>query len=109
LSLLSLEKLFVHSRLRLPLYILTIVTGVGFFIEPNIFLPMIFITLLGLLMVFETIHPNGYPTHLYNPIVQLLPKKLQFPISFLLRMIGILLGLFLMFLGISVGISWYIH
>jgi len=98
------ETILVNSRLRLPVYIITIISGVGFFIAPNIFLPTIFVALLGFLVIIESIHPRGYPL-LYKFLTDLFPSKIQITIVILLQILGIILGLFSMFLGIGVEIG----
>lgn len=98
----------VNSRLRLPIYIITIIFSVGFFIAPSIFVPTFSVTFLGLLLIFESIHPRGY--HLfYKFLTDFLPSKIQTTILILLKIIGIILGLFLMFIGIGVEIGRYFH
>jgi hypothetical protein len=93
------EMLLVNSRLRLPIYIITIISGVGFFIAPSIFVATFFVTFLGLLLIFESIHPTG--SHSFS--------KIQITILILLKIFGIILGVFLMFIGIGVEIGRHLH
>ncbi|MEE3955896.1 hypothetical protein [Peribacillus frigoritolerans] len=98
------ETILVNSRLRLPIYIITIILGVGFFIAPSIFVATFFVTFLGLLLIFESIHPTGY--HLfYKFLTDFLPSKIQITIWIFLKILGIILGIFLMFIGIGVEIG----
>ncbi|WP_078544849.1 hypothetical protein [Litchfieldia alkalitelluris] len=97
----KLETALVQSRLRLPLYIITIIFGVGFFIEPNIFMPTIFVIFLGLLIVFESIIPTGYPL-VYKSLTNFLPRSIQTPILVFVSTTVIFMGLFIMFIGLAV-------
>jgi hypothetical protein len=99
----ALQLLVVKSRLRVPLYVLAFITGIGFFfVSPDLFLPTIFITLLGSLLVFESIHPDGYQSVFLG---HMKPGKLRKNMSVILIIIGISLGAFLMFIGIGVEIG----
>mgnify|MGYP001135508667 CR=1 FL=1 len=98
------ERILVNSRLRLPIYIITIISGVGFFVAPSIFMPTFFVTFLGLLMIFESIHPTGY--HLfYKFLTGFLPNKIQITILIILKTLGVILGLYLIFIGIGIEIG----
>lgn len=102
------EILMVNSRIRLPLYLITIILGIGFFMAPNIFVPTFFIIFLGAVLIFESIHPTGY--HLfYKFITSFLPRKMQITIIMILKILGIILGLFLMFIGIGIEIGRHLN
>jgi len=102
------ETTLVNSRLRLPIYIITVMSGVGFFVAPSIFVPTFFVTFLGLLMIFESIHPTGY--HLfYKFLTGFLPSKIQIIILIFLKILGIILGLYLLFIGIGIEIGRHFH
>jgi hypothetical protein len=103
----ALQLLLVKSRLRVPLYVLTLVTGIGlFFVSPEIFLPTFFITLLGSLLVFESIHPDGYQSVFLGNMI---PGKLRTTLSVFVIVMGISLGAFLMFIGIGVEIGRHLR
>ena len=98
------ETVLVNSRLRLPIYIITVMSGVGFFVAPSTFVATFFVTFLGLLMIFESIHPTGY--HLfYKFLTGFLPNKIQITILIILKTLGIILGLYLIFIGIGIEIG----
>ncbi|WNF38386.1 hypothetical protein RJD24_08180 [Bacillaceae bacterium IKA-2] len=99
------ELLLVNSHLRLPLYIITIFTGVGFFIAPVIFSPTVFVTFLGLITIFESIIPTGYHQLYFKNLTSYFPIKIQRITFVILKISGIVLGLFLIFIGIGVEIS----
>ena len=102
------ETLLVNYRLRLPIYLITIIFGIGFFMAPNIFVSTFFIIFLGLILIFESIHPTGY--HLfYKFLTSYLPSKTQITIIIILKILGIILGLFLIFLGIGIEIGRHFH
>lgn len=102
------ETILVNSRLRFPIYMITVIFGVGFFIAPSIFLPTLFVTFLGLLLIFESIHPTGYQLH-NKLLTDFLPSKIQKIILICLKTLGIILGLFLMFIGIGIEIGRFFH
>lgn len=95
----NLEKLLVNSRLRLPIYIITIITGVVFFIAHNNFSASIFVTFLGLFVIFESIIPTG--NYVFKPLINYFPSKIQIIVVLILKIVGIVLGLYLMFIGLS--------
>ncbi|RFU69314.1 hypothetical protein D0463_02795 [Bacillus sp. V59.32b] len=99
----ALQLLLVKSRLRVTLYALTLITGIGFFfVSPDIFLPTVFITLLGSLLVFESIHLDSYHSVFLGDMI---PGKLRTTISVFVIIIGISLGVFLIFIGIGVEVG----
>jgi hypothetical protein len=101
----KIEAIIEHSHLRLPIYIFTVISGIGFYMAPNIFIPTVFVSFLGLLTLLETIHPTGYNLLFTALIPTFLSNKIQITILIVLKTLGIVLGIFLMFIGIGVEIG----
>lgn len=98
----------IKSQIRLPIYILTVVFGIGIFIAPNFFLPTLFIASFGSLLILESIHPRGYHL-LYKFLTAFLPNNVQMVVVAFLKILGITLGLSFIFIGIGVEIGRYFH
>lgn len=99
-------NLVERSRIRVPLYIITIIFGITFFVLPNFLAVTSFVFLLGFLIVFESIHPNGYDVIFFKPLTpKFLPPHVQTTIFILIKIIFITTGLFFMFMGFSIMIS----
>jgi hypothetical protein len=94
----KLEILVKNSRLRLPIYFITIISGVIFFIAPSMLVVMLFIFSLGLLTLFENIHPAGTWSGLKSLFPNLIPSKIQNVILIMIRIIFIMIGIYLMLL-----------
>ncbi|KMJ55447.1 hypothetical protein AB685_27205 [Bacillus sp. LL01] len=99
------ETIFVKSRLRFPLYLLTVITGVGFFIAPELIEPTIFIAFLGLLLIMESIHPEAYRALFFEPITSFFPTKVQLPLIIMLTICVVMVGLFFLLIVIGVGLA----
>ncbi|MCT8140322.1 hypothetical protein H1D32_23050 [Anaerobacillus sp. CMMVII] len=105
----KLESVVEKSRLRVPLYLVTILLCVGFFVEPTLFAPTYFIFFLGLLTFFETVHPSGYTVTYFKPFTpKSLSNKGQTRLLIFFKFIFISLGLFLMFLGAAIHLSGWL-
>lgn len=111
----SLIKLRIHfqsilakSRLRVPLYVLTLITGTAFFLVPNTISPTYFVMYLGLLVIFESIYPKGYMT-IFKELTNFLPKSLQKPVIYVMICSLMLIGAFLLFIGLSVELHQWRH
>lgn len=89
-----------NTRLRLSLYIITAISGITFFITESLYTITLFLFFLGLLTLFESIHPNGYLSIVKTLFPRFIPRKIQTTILMLLKIILIALSLFIMFLGI---------
>jgi hypothetical protein len=98
-------KIIEHSHLRLPIYTFTVISGIGFYMAPDIFVPTVFVSFLGLLSLLESIHPTGFNLLFTSLIPTFLPNKIQITILIILKTFGIVLGFFLMFIGIGVEIG----
>jgi len=102
------ERKLVNTKIRLPIYILTILFCIGMFIAPNFFLPTLFVTFFGSLLILESIHPRGYPL-LYRFLTAFLPSNIQIVVVTLLKILGVMLGLLFLIIGIGVEIGQYFH
>ncbi|GGC79310.1 hypothetical protein GCM10007216_07240 [Thalassobacillus devorans] len=101
----KLEEISGDPKLRIPLYLAAIVFGVGMYFHEDIFKPTLFIIILGLLLISECIYPYGIP-YAYSKVMPSLLKK---PVFFGFRVIGIVLGAFLAYIGGAVEIGWLIR
>lgn len=102
------ERKLINSQIRLPIYILTVVFGIGIFIAHNFFLPTLFIAFFGSLLILESIHPRGYPL-LYKSLTAFLPNNVQTFVVAFLKILGIMLGLSFIFIGLGIEIGRYFH
>ncbi|PMC36028.1 hypothetical protein CJ195_17430 [Bacillus sp. UMB0899] len=95
------QKILVRSKLRVPLYVLTVITGIAFFLDPNSFSPTYFVIFFGLLLIYESIHPNGY-TVIVKEVTHFLPKTIQTIVMIITIGFLIVLGAFILGIGIYV-------
>ena len=100
----QLQTILVQAKLRLPLYVLTLLTGTAFFLAPNSISPTYFVICLGLLVIFETIHPKGYIIIIEELTISL-PKRIQRIVLYVILCILLLLGAFILWIGMAV--EWF--
>ncbi|SFB20261.1 MULTISPECIES: hypothetical protein [unclassified Bacillus (in: firmicutes)] len=102
----KIETVVERLRIRVPLYVITIISGITFFLFPSFLAVTSFVFLLGFLLVFESIHPNGYKVIFFQPLIpKAFSENLQIGLLILLRTIFIFGGLFFMLMSLSIFIS----
>ncbi|HZH59939.1 MAG TPA: hypothetical protein VEY70_10250 [Metabacillus sp.] len=106
--LIHIQSIQVKSRLRVPLYVLTLITGTVFFLIPNTISPTYFVICLGLLVIFESIYPKGYIT-IFQELTNFLTKGLQKLVIYVMICLLILMGAFILFIGLAIELYQLRH